>query len=249
MDGAPKMWTATITGKRNLTGNIWSIRFHCDDSSFMFLPGQYGTIIIDEKTRRQYSFASPPASLPEGEFVVDTSPMGKGSLFFLNAEVGGVFQMLAPLGKFQLNDTSAKKVLVATGTGIAPFRSMIQAELARSALRVTSSNVINPQPVTRNPQLHLYWGLRHEEDMYWQDELKAITGQLTGFQYFLCLSKPGENWMGAKGHVTEHVLANETDVVKTEFYLCGNKAMVEELSSALKNRGVAEENIKTDVFF
>ena len=233
MDSAPKIWTATILDKRNLTGSIWLFRFRLDDPTFSFTPGQYGTVVIDEKTRRQYSFASSPASLPEGEFIVDTTPMGKGSLFFLNADPGMKFQMLAPLGNFYVNESPGKKVLVATGTGIAPFRSMLRH--AVNSVRVS--------------QYSLYWGLRYEDDIYWQDEMKAITGQLTGFQFFLCLSKPGETWSGISGHVTETVLANETSDAGVEFYLCGNKKMVEELSRSLKNRGIGENSIKTDVYF
>jgi len=135
MNIAPKTWSATIIEKRNLTGNIWLIRFHCEDSAFSFIPGQYATVIIDEKTRRQYSFASAPSSLPEGEFLVDTTPMGKGSLFFLHADAGMKFQMLAPLGKFGVSDSPGKKVLVATGTGIAPFRSMLLNEMNNTNIK------------------------------------------------------------------------------------------------------------------
>jgi len=49
--------------------------------------------------------------------------------------------------------------------------------------------------------------------------------------------------------VTEQVLEQEKELLDSEFYLCGNKGMAEELSASLKNRGVDEKNIKTDVFF
>lgn len=266
MDILPKLKKATIIEKRELAKNVLFFRFRCNDPSFTFKPGQYGTVIINETTKRQYSFVSSPEMLPIGEFVIDTTPMGEGSQYFLHASVGDTFHMMAPFGKFQLSENSKKKVLVATGTGIAPFRSMLRNAIFNSQFSIYNKNqnsniqnqkqtTINHQElITKNQDLRsttysLYWGLRHEEDMYWQDEIKGFLGQLTGFQYFLCISKPGDNWVGLRGHVTEHVLENEKDFINSEFYLCGNKAMVEDLTGALKRRGVGEENIKTDVFF
>lgn len=226
----PQVTEAVFLRKKNLTDHVVEASFRVTTPDFIFQPGQYGTIVIDEKTRRQYSFASSPQTLPNLIFVVDTSPMGPGSQWFLNLKEGENVSMIAPLGNFLLEKNEKRKVFVATGTGIVPFRAMI-------AGKTPLSNCA------------LYWGLRHEGDIYWDDEFKALPGQHTGFQYFLSLSKPESGWLGLRGHVTEHVLKQETDVANTEFYLCGNRGMIEELEQKLLQKGVLRENIKKDMFY
>jgi len=137
-------------------------------------------------------------------------------------------------------------------------------------------NPSNPPSDLRLPSISLYWGLRYEEDMYWDKEFCAIAEQYTGFQYYLCLSKPSDGWeksippllsvRRAKGHVTEHVLKNssfakpacrrgrasadkEKNLQNCEFYLCGNRSMIEEMVVRLQDKNIEDERIKTDMYY
>lgn len=234
----PQQYSAVVAQKKQLTKTVYHFVFHLDHpSELQFLPGQYATFIIDSTTRRQYSFCSDPHQSGQFEIVVDVSPMGPGSKFFISKVVGERVSFLAPLGNFHLEETQVKKVLVATGTGIAPYRSMIL------------SGISNKDQNSSHPPISLYWGLRYEDDIYWDSEIEDLRGQLAGFQYFLCLSKPSENWKGLKGHVTEHVMENEKNLQNSEFYLCGNKAMIEELMVKLSAQNVQKEQIKSDLFY
>jgi len=250
MIGKPQQIKARCIGKKFLTKTIVEATFRVEIPDFSFTPGQYATIIIDKTIRRQYSFASAPKELPVITFVVDTTPMGPGSKLFFGLNGGDEVAMIAPLGDFVMEESPRKKVLVCTGTGIAPLRSILRSGIQNSKFKIQNWS--------------LYWGLRHEDDVYWDEELKTLTGQHTGSQYFLCLSKPGENWgletqpssldlhsgfRRARGHVTEHVLENEKTPEDCDFYLCGNKGMIEELKKALIDKHVPEYQIKTDMFF
>ena len=224
----PSLSTGTIQHIDMLTPHVMHLTCTSSDPSFSFLAGQYGTVVIDQTTRRQYSFCSSPQHKHAFEFVIDTTPQGPGSLFFCSKNIGDTFQMLAPLGTFVLETSPKKSVFVATGTGIAPLRSMIlDAVLTRD--------------------MTLYWGLRYETDMYWNAEFEALATQHPTFHYTLVLSKPEDTWNGNRGHVTEHIsrdtLANDAD-----YYLSGNKDMIVDVKTLLLAQHVPEGQINTELF-
>ncbi|MCJ7826369.1 FAD-dependent oxidoreductase [Patescibacteria group bacterium] len=240
-----QQYTGIITKKSQLTKTVFHFIIQNEyPKELLFQPGQYATFFVDEKTRRQYSFCSAPDQ-SSFELVVDVSPMGPGSKYFLEKKEGERVEYLAPLGNFTLSQNPLKKIFVATGAGIAPFRSMLLNGIQNSEFRIQNCA--------------LYWGLRYEDDVYWDSEFKALFGQYTGFQYFLSLSKPSQNWHGLTGHITEHVFKNspfakasgdkEKNLQNCEFYLCGNSAMIKEIESKLSAQNVQNERIKKDMFY
>jgi len=157
----PQQYTGSITKKSQLTKTVFHFVIQNEHpKELLFQPGQYATFIIDEKTRRQYSFCSAPDQ-SSFEIVVDTTPMGVGSKYFLEKNVGEKVEYLAPIGNFTLSQNPLKKVFVATGVGIAPFRSMI----------LDRTNKTNK---TNTTDIVLYWGLRYEDDMYWDQDRKSV---------------------------------------------------------------------------
>lgn len=235
-------YSGVITKKLQLTKTVYQfVIYNTDPKELYFQPGQYAAFIIDETTRRQYSFCSAPDPI-SFELVVDVFPMGPGSKYFLEKKEGDRAEYLAPLGNFTLQESVRKKIFVATGTGIAPFRSMLLGLMENGKWKM-------PACRRGRESVSLYWGLRFEEDVYREEEMKGIVGHFNASQFYLCLSKPGEKWTGLVGHVTEHVLENEKDLQSCDFYLCGNRSMIQELSEGLKARKVLEEFIKTDMFY
>jgi len=237
MDSTPQKFEGVIRKKIQLTKTVYHFVIQNQEpKELVFTPGQYATFLIDEKIRRLYSFCSAP-NPHQFELVVDVAPMGPGSLYFLNKKVEDRVAYLAPFGKFQFNNSPLKKIFIATGTGIAPFRSMLLNKKEISNFKFQISNC------------SLYWGLRYEDDVYWDQELRDLVGQYTGSQYFLVLSKPGEKWSGLVGHVTEKVFEIEKDLQHCEFYLCGNNAMITEMKKRLSDIYVPEERVKIDMFY
>jgi len=222
----PLQQSAVITQKNQLNPHVYQFVFQVK-TPVVFTPGQYATVIIDAHTRRQYSFFSPSTNPLQFDIVIDVAPMGPGSKFFLDKNVGDTVEILAPLGGFRMIENPNKKVFLATGTGIAPFYSMIVSYVKHGG----KATVV------------LYWGLRQEEDIFFQPQLDALKKSSANFQYSIILSKPTSDWKGHSGHVTDYVVKEESD-----FYLSGNKNMVGEVKTKLLAQKVSGEQIKTEPF-
>ena len=105
-------------------------------------------------------------------------------------------------------------------------------------------------------QIRLWWGMRNQEDCFWTEDFDELEKDSPNFKWDLVLSNPPADWPLHFGHVTQHVL----DYVQAQrstlnaqrttcFYLCGNKAMIDEVSTKLKETGITGEHIHTENFF
>jgi NAD(P)H-flavin reductase len=170
---------------------------------------------------RPYSIASPPANPGAIELLFNLVPGGPGSTFLFSLQTGDSVSFRGPAGTFVLREYPDRRLLfVATGTGIAPIRSMIHTRLP------------SPTPVT------LIWGLRHERDLYYQDELAALAAQYPEFSYTITLSQPSPTWSGAIGHVQSLVGAHTTTVDDLTVYVCGSRTMIESVTELIRARGI-----------
>lgn len=237
--------TLSVTKKEQIAPDIYEVTFRLvNPPEIVFTAGQNMMLMIAPGINRTMSIASPPSSKSEILMLHDVSPMGPGSKWTLGLAVGDSGTIVAPTGGvLSLMDTPRRKVLIATGTGIAPFRSVL---LDRLAGTDSSGHM---KATGEQTQIVLYWGLRYGTDRYWSEELDRIADHNVSFTWHQVLSKPPADWQGLTGHVTEHVLAKEKDMEKSEFYVCGNKAMTEEVRAKLLERNVPKEQIKTELFF
>jgi NAD(P)H-flavin reductase len=227
---SPIQQDATLTKKIQLSPHVYECIFQ-SEKPIVFSPGQYATIIIDGQTRRQYSFAAPCAHQKEFTIVVDVTPMGPGSKFFLEKKEGDRVPVLAPLGTFHFDDPINPVVFIATGTGVVPFRTMIEEYMTGGGKQ----------------EITLLWGLRREEDIFWRDMFDHWQETYPNFHYSIMLSQPGEGWIGKTGHVTEHM--KEIQNLKTHtFYLCGNRHMIQDVKADLLAHQVPEGQIQTELF-
>lgn len=197
-------------------------------SEISFKPGQFISFEVAKKgfplpAVRPYSIASPPGRQDRLTLVLNLVPGGPGSTYLFSLCEGDrtIFKGLA--GSFYLKDDAAKDLLfVATGTGIAPVRSMIMAQLERGT----------SQTVT------LFWGLRSQRDLYYQDEFAALARQFPQFSFITTLSQPEEGWPGPSGRVTALVRDRITSVRNLAVYLCGNSGMIQEVTTLIQARGL-----------
>ena len=142
--------------------------------------------------------------------------------------------MTGPLGAFVLDRQSGrKKVFVATGTGIAPFYGMTKSYLLSGG----------------TDDVTIYWGMRHEEDIFWQHDFEELARIYPNFRFVLILSQASENWQGKQGHVGDHLFADEKNLPATDVYLCGNKSMVVDMRTRLTAAGVPSAQIKFELFY
>ncbi|HEU4684994.1 MAG TPA: FAD-binding oxidoreductase [Nitrospira sp.] len=172
---------------------------------------------------RPYSIASPPSVTDRVLLLFNLVPGGPGSTYLYGVGKGDTVTFKGPAGSFYLREDPTKRLLfVATGTGIAPFRSMLLAQLERD----------RQQPVT------LFWGLRYERDLYYQEELAALADRHPNFSFVTTLSRPGPDWTGSQGRVTDLVRDRVTSVRDLAVYVCGNGDMIKEVTEIIQSKGL-----------
>ena len=170
---------------------------------------------------RPYSIASPPSNRDVIDLLLNLVPGGPGSTFLFSLRSGDPVSFRGPAGTFVLRDYPDRRLLfVATGTGIAPIRSMLRTRLP------------SPTPVT------LIWGLRHEHDIYYQDELADLAAKFPEFSYTVTLSQPSPEWTGAVGRVQSYLEPHIVTVDDLAVYVCGSKAMITSVTEQIRSRGM-----------
>ncbi len=227
---------ARVAWLKNLAGEFYLARFEMvAPETIDFSAGQYVIFLTGgSKPRHTLSIASSPSERKSIEVLQSVAPMGEGSKWFMNLKSGDDVTFLGPLGKFIMpKNVDQAKIFVATGCGVAPFRSMILDYLETGG----------------SASVTLYWGLRFEMDVFWQEEWSQLASRYANFRYITTLSKPTDSWQGVRGRVTDHIIKDKEHFGDAEFYLCGNRQMIMEVRRQLADNGVAEERIFTETFF
>jgi CDP-4-dehydro-6-deoxyglucose reductase len=116
--------------------------------------------------------------------------------------------------------------LIATGTGIAPFRSMLQAHLNAAS-----------------PVFTLLFGVRYESHLLYREEFEEIARVHANFRFWPTLTRPESGWTGRQGRVQAHLTEAIGDRRDIDFYLCGLKEMVDETRVLLKSQGFDRKQI------
>jgi CDP-4-dehydro-6-deoxyglucose reductase, E3 len=232
----PQKYKAEVVEKTQVAQTVFKARYRLvEPTTAEIVAGQTFMLTVASDTRRAMSITSPPQENTVITSFQNVAPGGPGSRWMLALKVGDPVELMAPLGRFCVDHESPrKKVFIATGTGIAPFRSML--------LDTTDNRI-------PNEQMSLYWGLRSIEDIFNNEELERIDAERDNLKYYLTLSKPPEYWKGSVGHVTDLVFANEQDIPGCDYYLCGNRKMIVEMQTRLTEKGVHKEQMKFDPFF
>lgn len=197
-----------------------------------FKPGQFFMIKVpgEKVVTRSYSISSPPR--PDGfELCVKLVPDGLASGYLDSLSEGDEVEFMAPFGHFVLQEADAPVVMVATGTGLAPFMSMLPVLFERGF----------SQPVT------LLFGVRHESDLFYMDELRNWEAEHPNFKAIATLSRPDEDWDGAQGRVTEHFEAMEL-APETHVYICGAGPMVKDVRALATEKGLPKQQIHLEQF-
>lgn len=205
------------------------------DGPFEFEPGQFvslSAMIEDREITRAYSLAG----VPDGrrfELCLNCVDDGLFSPYLFSMKMGDSVNVAGPLGYFVWKKPVGRSVLVATGTGIAPFRGMLK-KLWRAS---------SEAPVT------LVFGVRYEENLLYRREFEEMAGHWPQFQFWPTLSRGGESWRGRRGHVQAHAMeAVRAGIGDVTVYICGLKAMVDDLRSQLKSAGLDRKRIVYEKF-
>jgi ferredoxin-NADP reductase len=194
-----------------------------------FKPGQFVSFsetLNGKKITRPYSIVS----LPAGNRFELCLNLVRGGVFtphLFEMKPGDSIEMSAPLGFFVVRDPARDAVFVATGTGIAPFRAMAPDYLSHPHAQ----------------QLTLVFGVRHENTVYYREDFEALAVKYPNFRFWPALSRAGSSWTGRTGHVQAHLLQAIGDRRDLDVYICGLKAMVDDVRAILKGLGFERKQI------
>ena len=211
-----------------------------ETTSFDFKPGQFVTLdlpIHEQRNKRWRSYSI--ASMPDGTNVIELLIVylegGLATTYLFNeVKVGSQLTLRGPQGVFVLPDQLDRDLyLICTGTGIAPFRSMLQ--------------YIHKQQIPHK-KIHLIYGTRKSDNIFYMDEMKTLEKTLSGFSYHVTLSR--EDWEGHKGYVhpVYESLIQQDHKPAARFLLCGWRVMIDEAKQRLTSLGYTSKDIEVELY-
>ncbi len=240
-------YNATVVGKIHLTPDLMILRVKTDEPRAEFIAGQYTTIGVlakeprspnsvipmdnikdDELIKRPYSIASAKQETRKFEFYISQVKSGQLTPRLFNLTHGRrIWVAEHILGIFNLNQVpeGSNIVMVATGTGLAPFISFLRSHLSEHS----------------NTKLAILHGAAYPWDLGYYSELMLIRHTFNNFSYFPTLLKADDSWAGLTGYIEKHlesgILENKAGIEinpdKTHFFLCGNPKMVNSVTNFL----------------
>ena len=234
---------ATVVHRQDLTDGLAILRVRPDGSSAPdFVPGQFIQLGLpcapgqqggeDRFEKRAYSIASSPANKEALEILVALVPGGRLTPAIWALKPGDACWVdPRPLGKFTLEDVPPGRdlVLVATGSGIAPYVSML-----RTYARGGTEH--RPERWNRCVVVH---GVRRAEDLAYADEIRSRCSQDASLGYLPIVSREPErsHWAGLRGRVQSVLGCLPLDPATCHVFLCGNPNMIEDVRATLVARG------------
>lgn len=243
---APPLLKWKILSKKTLAHEVFELKIEKPEG-FKFKAGQYISIVIPgagpggRNLRRAYSIASAPEQ-EEIELCIKKVEGGPATTYLDNLEPGEFFEAQAPFGDFCLDHSlDLPCIFIGTGTGIAPFRSMVLSNEWRA-----------------NPKVGFLLGVRSEQDILYPELFLQEKARL--FQQSphirIALSRPQEHWIeqnpevGFHGRVTQYLQQLEWEFTRSHFYLCGSGAMIQEVKDFLmQKKSVLKDHIHTEKYF
>jgi ferredoxin-NADP reductase len=206
---------------------------------FGFVAGQWLSFKTDmpdgEEITRAYSIASPPSDDSRFALCLNRVQDGFMSNFLCDMKEGDEIHCQGPFGDFILRPPMRDTIFISTGTGIAPFRSMLHWLL--------SPTDDAGAPRHQGKQLYLIFGNRTEKDIYYHNEFQRLAGDHANFHYMPTLSRGGPDWQGLRGYVQGHVPAIAQSRTDMHAYICGLDKMVKANREMLKSLGWDRKSI------
>jgi CDP-4-dehydro-6-deoxyglucose reductase len=208
------------------------------NAQLRFHAGQYVDFILPGGLRRSYSMATAPHRIAEGlELHLRHMPGGRFTdQVFATMKEKDILRLEGPFGSFYLReDTAAPLVLLASGTGLAPIKAIIEHMKFKGIARAAV----------------LYWGCRRPADLYLHEWALQAAAEMPNLRYVPVLSEPGPDdaWTGRTGLVHEAVMADLPDLAAHQVYACGAPGMVEAARRDFSGRcGLPPEQFFADSF-
>jgi len=215
------------------------------DEPFPFEAGQYATLGLvgpggPKLIQRPMSVSSSADDLDEYEFFVRLVDSGGFTPLLWQRTVGDAINIKGPKGKFLLQDDGRRALFVASGTGLAPFISMIETLRARG----------------RRRDVVLLHGVSHPRDLAWREQLLRLEAEGDfPLRYVATVSRPAgaPDWDGPTGRVEAIVEGQMEELGLTPenatLYLCGNPDMITAVDEIAIRRGFPPEQVRKELYW
>lgn len=239
-----KQFPLVLNWTKPIAPSVLHLNFHIEgETTFQFIPGQFITLLIDtpaKQLRRSYSVAN---TYHDGsniiEFAASYVEGGIASELLFNLNPGDKLTASGPFGRLVLrNETPARYIFVATGTGVTPYRAML-VELEK---RLSEQEQL---------QVVLLFGVRKPEDLLYGNEFGEFAAKNPRFEFrayysreFPESAKPHEY----PGHVSKAFAEINPNPQHDVVYLCGNPHMIDDIFAILVNQGFPTENIRREKY-
>ena len=233
-----------LNSVRDIAPGVKHFSFRREDGEILeFIPGQFVQLFFDngvgiDKLRRSYSIASIAGREDTIDIAVSAVVDGRATERFWALKPGDVVEAMGPFGRLVLRDEPPSRYLmVATGTGVTPYRAMLP-EFER---RLASAA----------PDIHVMLGVRTRKDLLYADDFCELAQKHAAFHFTAHYSREPaselESWE-RRGYVQgafESLGPNpEADIV----YLCGNPNMIDETLLWLTERGFTSQRVRREKY-
>ncbi|MCZ6827044.1 MAG: FAD-binding oxidoreductase [Gammaproteobacteria bacterium] len=224
-----KIFPMRVTDSRHVTPSILQLSFERDDGEKIeYQAGQFINIHFEndgKKIHRSYSIANTPG----GEWLeIAMSPVegGRATRLLSGLSVGDVIEGSGPYGRFILKDDEPTRyVMLATGTGVTPYRAMLP---------------LLEERIARGFSVDVLLGIWRREEALYADEFLAFAEQQPGFTFHVCYSRDMPDEVAdheCEGYVQARMQQLDMDPERDIVYLCGNPDMVDQAMAWLKELG------------
>lgn len=203
------------------------------NSDFAYNPGQYVNI-SKGNLKRSYSIANTFAENNLLHFYIKKYNGGEMSYYwFQEAKENDLLRIEGPIGSFFLRESEYDNIVfLATGTGIAPIKSIIE------SINFSDNKY-------QNKKIWIFSGARYENDLFWHpNELNEISN----LRYIPVLSKASEDWVGEKGYIQDILIKQNIPLENAQVYACGSNNMIESAKKLLIENGLNNKNFFSDAF-
>lgn len=189
---------------------------------FKFKAGQFVMLQVPveggKPLLRAYSIASSDHNHRQFSLLFKYVETGKASEYVWSLKGHETLHFTGPFGKVFFQEPPTEQIVfLNTGSGLSQHMCFLLSRMHQYP----------------NLKYKLFFGVRSEEDIYFESELKKIQSQLPHFEYSYVLSRPSADWSGKKGYVQNHLNTIDYKNIPTTFYLCGNGGMIKDVKHQL----------------
>jgi CDP-4-dehydro-6-deoxyglucose reductase, E3 len=229
-----KIVPAKIQSIQKLTHDVIKVSLRLPpNANFKYNSGQYVNL-IKGNLKRSYSVANACKEKTSLEFFIKKYEKGLMSQYwFEEAKENDLLRMEGPLGSFFLRESTCKNIVfLATGTGIAPIKAILEN--------------IQASPLDfEDKKFFVFFGARYKEDVFWEPNLENKNIEVN---YIPVLSRQNQDWTGERGYVQDAVLRSTINLEGTQVYACGSNEMIQAAKEVFIKNKLSESNFFSDAF-